>query len=90
MKEIVPCGHLPSIVQEIASRVSRKSIAEGTQVSVRAIAEDKSLLGMRRREPEEDLAGIHTDSGEFVSDAIGCIERYRQALVLHRQAHIGS
>ena len=61
--------------EKMAAAVDRQGVAQGPEEAVRAIGEQKSCLGVRARQPEQNLSGIDTYPREVLTKAVGGIER---------------
>ena len=60
--------------EQAAAGVGRQRVGEGFEEAVGAIVEAETFLEMRASETEHHLAGIHADSGEISSEAVGGVE----------------
>ena len=67
------------IEQHTAAAVSGSVLCQSSKDAVRAVHPLETLLRLRSRETIQDLAGVHTDTGELSANTIGGVERDGQA-----------
>ena len=60
--------------EQAASGAGRKTIREGAQETMRAIAVEVTRLGMSARQSEEDFAGVDADAREIPAQAISGVQ----------------